>query len=141
MTGDDQWEGGLGWWLEQEAELRFGSRLAVPNLSGWRLAQGQPVPPPFVFDNPIASCPDWCCEVLSDSTRRIDREIKLPLYAESGVEWIWLVDPDARRLDVMRAQAGRVEVVDSIEGPVKRVIQPFTSLIDTSRWWVESPTG
>jgi hypothetical protein len=139
LTGDDQWEGGFGWSLEHEAEIRFGDRLAVPDLSGWRLAQDQPVPLAFVFQNPITRCPDWCCEVLSDSTRRIDREIKLPLYAESGVEWIWLVDPDARRVDVLRARAGQVDLLESLEGPVKRAIQPFASLVDTGRWWVESP--
>jgi Uma2 family endonuclease len=141
LTEDDQWEGGSGWWLEQEAEIRLGSRLTVPDLSGWRLPQGQPIPPAFVFTNPIAERHDWCCEVLSDSTKKIDREVKVPLYAEFGVEWIWLVDPDARRVEVLRAQVGQFELVESFEGAVTRAIPPFTSLIDTSRWWVEAPRG
>jgi Uma2 family endonuclease len=140
LSGDDQWEGGSGWWFEQEAEIRFkGSRLAVPDLSGWRLAEGQPVPPSFTFTNPIIERPDWCCEVLSESTRKVDRETKLPLYAEAGVEWIWLVDPEVRRVEVVRAHSGRVETVDTFEGSVQRAIRPFSSVVDTSRWWVDAP--
>jgi Uma2 family endonuclease len=29
--------------------------------------------------------PDWVCEVLSRSTENIDRDVKLPYYAEHGV--------------------------------------------------------
>jgi Uma2 family endonuclease len=140
LSGDDRWEGGSGWWFEQEAEIRFkGSRLAVPDLSGWRLGEGNAVPPPFTFTNPIVECPNWCCEVLSESTRKVDRETKLPLYVEAGVEWIWLVDPEARLVEVARANSGRVETIDTFAGSVQRAIPPFSSIVDTTRWWVDAP--
>jgi Uma2 family endonuclease len=140
LGDDDRWEGGSGWWLEQEAEIRLLSdRLVVPDLSGWRLEERQRVPPPFTLENPIAERPDWCCEILSDSTRKVDREIKVPLYATAGVEWIWLVDPDARTVEVLRTVSGGVTIVERLAGGVRRSIPPFASVVDTSRWWGELP--
>ncbi len=142
LEDDDTWEGGRGGWLEQEAEVRLpGDRLAVPDLSGWRLADGEPVPPAFVFQNPIVRVPDWCCEILSPSTERVDRDLKVPLYAQAGVTWIWLVDPETRRVEVLQTQAHIVAVVEVVEGDVSRPIPPFASKLDTSRWWVNRPTG
>ncbi len=45
-------------------------------------------------------------EILSPSTARIDRALKMPLYAREGVPFFWLVDPDARTLEVYRLQDG-----------------------------------
>jgi Uma2 family endonuclease len=137
LGGDDAGEGGHGWWLEQEAEIRLlGDRLAVPDLSGWRLADDAPVPPAFVYQNPMVRIPDWCCEILSATTERIDREVKVPLYVSSGVEWIWLVDPQAHRLEVLQARGGAAALVEKIAGEGTRVIPPFASTVDLSRWWV-----
>ena len=44
--------------------------------------------------------PDWICEVVSKSTEALDRNEKLPLYAEQGVRHAWLVDPIAQTLEV-----------------------------------------
>lgn len=46
--------------------------------------------------------PDWVCEVLSPSTVQLDRMLKLPLYARSGVSHVWLVEPIAQTLEVFR---------------------------------------
>lgn len=139
---DDRWEGGHGWWFEQEAEIRFlGNRLAVPDLSAWRIGDDQPVPPSFVFDNPIVSRPDWCCEILSNSTHKTDREIKVPLYAAAGVEWIWLVDPGVCRAEILRTSGGAAELVDTVEGAVRRAVPPFASVIDTARFWASLEGG
>src|SRR5690606_29301455 len=59
-------------------------RLVVSELSGWRIPEGHPSPPPFVFANPIGALPDWCCEVLSDSTRNVDRESKFRFMPSRG---------------------------------------------------------
>ena len=37
--------------------------------------------------------PDLCIEVISKSSRRIDRGRKFVLYAEYGVKEYWIVDP------------------------------------------------
>lgn len=39
---------------------------------------------------------------VADTTLRYDRNIKIPLYARHGVPEVWLVDPNARSLEVHR---------------------------------------
>ncbi len=50
-------------------------------------------------------------EVLSPSSRVYDREFKRPAYQAIGVEEVWIVDPDAREVEVWKrgAAAPRVE--------------------------------
>ena len=43
--------------------------------------------------------PDWIGEVLSPSTAAVDKH-KLPIYAGAGVAHAWLIDPEARTLEV-----------------------------------------
>ena len=67
----------------------------VPDLAGWRV-ETMPELPDTAF---IAAVTDWVCEVLSRSTEKLDRDEKLPLYAEQGGGHVWLVDPAARTLE------------------------------------------
>ena len=86
-----------GWWIVIEPELHLGEDILVPDLAGWRRERMPTLPETAYFE--IA--PDWVCEVLSPSTARIDRTDKLAIYAAHGVKHCWLVDPDARTLEVM----------------------------------------
>ena len=43
---------------------------------------------------------------VSDSTLRHDREVKLPRYAAAGIPEAWIIDVEARRLDVFRQPTG-----------------------------------
>ena len=45
--------------------------------------------------------PDLVVEVLSPSTQGRDRELKRKLYAKYGIREYWLVDPEARNIQVM----------------------------------------
>ena len=86
-----------GWWILDEPELHLVELEAVvPDLAGWRVERMPELPEEAFFTLP----PDWVCEVLSKSTERLDREEKLPLYAEHGVRHVWLVDPIAKTLEV-----------------------------------------
>lgn len=139
---DDAAEHGGRWWFEAEAEVRFpGDRLAVPDLAAWRLGPDDAVPPPFIRTNPIAVVPQWCAEVLSPRTRSVDRGAKVSLYASSGVEWIWLVDPEAFRVEVLRVRDGAAQLVETIEADVERAIPPFATVLDTTRWWLGAPAA
>jgi Uma2 family endonuclease len=44
--------------------------------------------------------PTLVVEVLSPSTARVDRNTKLQIYARHGVPYYWIVDPEARAIDV-----------------------------------------
>ena len=48
-----------------------------------------------------ADPPDLAVEVLSPSTRRIDRHEKAAEYAEAGVTEYWIVDPEGRSIEVL----------------------------------------
>jgi len=87
-----------GWWILDEPELHLATHILVPDLAGWRKERLPTLPDEAYF----SLAPDWACEVLSPGTARIDRAVKMPIYAEQGVNWLWLVDPDIRTLEVYR---------------------------------------
>lgn len=138
---DDALDGSGRWWFESEAESRLGDRLAVPDLSAWRIEPNAEVPPDFIFVNPIAVVPDWCCEVLSPTTEEVDREIKLPLYATAGVGHVWLVDPIARRIEVYETRSGATALVETVAADGKRAVAPFNTVVDVSSFWLRRPKG
>jgi Uma2 family endonuclease len=41
------------------------------------------------------------CEVLSPSTRSLDRRVKLVVYAREAVSHVWFIDPIAKVLEVL----------------------------------------
>ena len=43
---------------------------------------------------------------VADTSVRFDRETKVPLYARHGVPEVWLIDLNARRVEVYRAPTG-----------------------------------
>jgi Uma2 family endonuclease len=59
----------------------------------------------------IAGAPDLVVEVSSPSTAAYDRATKLPIYAETGVPEVWLIDSQARTVEVLKLQ-GRKYFVD-----------------------------
>jgi Uma2 family endonuclease len=86
-----------GWWIIPEPEVHFvyDAEVAVPDLAGWRRERMPSVPE----DQRFEVVPDWVCEILSPTTAKKDRVIKLPLYARYGVAYAWLVDPLGRTLE------------------------------------------
>ncbi len=127
-----QRDGGTGWWIEHEPDIRFGNRTTAPDLAGWRVERC-PDPPD---GSPILILPDFCCEVLSPSTERKDRIKKLPLYARSGVEWIWIVNTDYRFVEVHQTINGLAGLVDSADHDETKKLPPFDIEIDFSRFWI-----
>lgn len=54
----------------------------------------------------VHGAPDLVIEILSDSTRRVDRLTKFNLYQRAGVREYWIVDPDAHTVAVHLLQDG-----------------------------------
>ena len=97
----DRGRGGPGgWWILFEPELHLGEDVLVPDLAGWR-RERMPTVPSVAF---FTLVPDWVCEVVSPGTGRLDRVKKLPAYARAAVPHAWIVDPEARTLEVLRRQ-------------------------------------
>jgi Uma2 family endonuclease len=55
----------------------------------------------------IHGAPDLVVEILSDSTRRVDRLVKYQLYQRAGVPEYWIVDPAGKTVAVHRLQDGQ----------------------------------
>jgi len=70
----------------------------------------------IVKDVCIEGAPDLVVEVVSDSSRTIDRFVKRDRYAEFGVPEYWLLDPFEPRIEVLRLEAGKYRLTGSF-GP------------------------
>jgi Uma2 family endonuclease len=66
----------------------------------------------IIQENWIAGSPDLAVEVLSPSTAAHDRATKLRLYAQARVPEVWLIDPQARTVEVLKLQ-GEKYLVDA----------------------------
>jgi Uma2 family endonuclease len=123
-----------GWILLDEPELHLGEDVLVPDLGGWR-RERMPLVPDVAY---ITLSPDWVCEVLSPSTAKMDRAVKLPIYAERQVGHAWLVDPIQRTLEVLRLQGGRWSIVATHQDTAKVRAEPFDAIeLDLGVLWAD----
>lgn len=114
--------GGPGGWLFiAEPELHLGAEIVAPDIAGWRRERLPRIPATAFIETP----PDWVCEVVSPSTQRIDRTIKLPLYAEFEVAHCWYVDPLARTLEVFARQGDKWLLAATFKDADEVVAPPF----------------
>ena len=89
----------------------------------------------IISERGIEGAPTLAVEVLSPSTARLDRDRKMKLYAEHGVPYYWIVDPESRSIEAYAlagaeyARSGRVA-----SEPV--ALPPFSGLtIDPASIW------
>ena len=86
-----------GWWILFEPEIHLNSDVIVPDLAGWKRDLVPNLPTSKAY---FEIAPNWVCEVLSKKTATMDRVKKLPVYAKSKVDHVWLVNPDQKTLEV-----------------------------------------
>ena len=115
-----------GWWIIPEPEVHFvrDVEVAVPDLAGWRRERMPELPEDHRFE--IA--PDWVCEILSPSTAKKDRVVKLPVYARYGVAHAWLVDPAARTLEAFELREGRWLLIAALKDDDRVAVPPFDAV-------------
>jgi Uma2 family endonuclease len=88
-------------------------------------------------DGYIHSAPQLVIEVLSPSETREEVQAKLRDYESIGVEEVWLVSPEARTVEVLRLQNGRLERVGLFaDGILKPKHFPAVQ-IDIAEIWPE----
>jgi Uma2 family endonuclease len=123
-----------GWIILDEPELHLADDILVPDLGGWRRERLPVVTNVAFFD----LAPDWACEVLSESTRKVDRTGKLPKYATAGVRHVWLVEPLARTLEVLRLEGDKYLIVASYADSVRVRAEPFDAIeLDLGVLWAD----
>jgi len=124
-----------GWWILDEPEVHLGQDVVVPDLAGWRRQRMPRLPEGPWLD----LAPDWLCEILSPSTARHDRTVKLPVYAREGVHNVWLIDPVVRTLEVLRLRDSVWMVVATHGDDTVVRAEPFAELeLDLLLLWGES---
>ncbi|MBL8258224.1 MAG: Uma2 family endonuclease [Candidatus Competibacteraceae bacterium] len=126
-----------GWWILLEPEVHFirDTEVLVPDLAGWRRRRMPRLP----RDHRIEVVPDWVCEILSPSTARIDRVVKMPLYARYGVPYLWLVDPLAHILEAFALRDGRWTVIGSFQDQDVVTVEPFAEIaLELVGLWAET---
>jgi Uma2 family endonuclease len=125
-----------GWWILVEPELKLAGQSLVPDISGWRRERLPMLPDTAT----ISVVPDWVCEVQSPSTARFDRVKKLPVYARHGVGHVWLIDPIARTLEVLRLENDRWFLAGNYGGDDVIRAEPFDAVdINLATLWIDPP--
>jgi Uma2 family endonuclease len=90
----------------------------------------------LVSDRGIEGPPTLVIEILSPSTTTIDRSRKRQLYADHGIPYYWLVDPESRTIEVLGLDAGRYALLAraSGAGPVALPTFPDLTFAPASLW-------
>jgi Uma2 family endonuclease len=123
-----------GWIILDEPEISLGDNILVPDLAGWRRERF----PTAEDHNWISAVADWVCEVLSPGTLRKDKVIKMPIYGQHGVPYLWLIDPLARTLDVFQLESGKWVVAGCFADDDKVRAEPFHEVeIDLAGLWLK----
>ena len=65
------------------------------------------------------------CELVSPSTARHDRIRKMPIYAESGVQYLWVIDPFAQTFEAFMLESGKWVLVATHAENEKIRAKPF----------------
>jgi Uma2 family endonuclease len=125
-----------GWWILDEPELHLGPEpdIIVPDLAGWRREPMPELPTEAHF----SLAPDWACEVLSASTAQLDRTRKVPIYTRENVPHVWLVDPDAKTLEVLELDGETYRLVATHGGDTVVQAVPFDAIeLELGSLWGE----
>jgi len=105
-TGD----GGL---LLADAFVYVGGSIVAPDVSWWTAARR-----PDIEFGAVRTVPDLVVEVLSPGTRANDLGVKRALYRREGVRELWLVDPEARTIDVDGERRAHLAASETLTTPL-----------------------
>jgi Uma2 family endonuclease len=128
-----------GWIFADEPELHLGEEVLVPDLAAWRTRRLVAHAETSYF----STAPDWICEILSASTETRDRTVKMRLYAEFGVPYLWLVDPRQQLLEAFELRGGRWVVMGGWTGQGEVSAAPLDAVpFPLERLWpLDRPLG
>ncbi len=84
----------------------------------------------------IEGPPTLAVEIVSPSTREVDRGTKLQLYSRYGVPHYWIVEPDACSVEAYVLTGGAFRLAATLDRTDRRSLPPFGDLmIDASTLW------
>jgi Uma2 family endonuclease len=82
----------------------------------------------------IEGPPTLAVEILSPTTADLDRRRKRALYARRGVPSYWIVDGEARALEMYRWEQGEYALLRRAIGDTIVADEPFPGLALTDLW-------
>ena len=86
--------------------------------------------------------PDWVCEVLSPSTRRIDLGDKREIYAREGVRNLWFVEPNAKTLETFELREGQWVLLATLADDDPVSLPPFDAItFPLDALWPDAPAS
>jgi Uma2 family endonuclease len=92
------------------------------------LVYREPTRAHLVSDRGIEGPPTLVIEILSLSTTTIDRSRKRQLYADLGIPYYWLVDPESRAVEALGLDVGRYALLAHGSGAGPVALPPFLDL-------------
>lgn len=98
--------------------------MLVPDLGGWCRERVPELPDTAAF----TLAPDWIYDVVSPSTEALDRARKIPAYAREDVAHLWIVNPQARTLEVYRLAEARWVLLAAHEDQAVVRAEPFEAV-------------
>ncbi len=87
----------------------------------------------IVTKRAIEGTPDLVVEILSPSTRKLDRADKMRLYAIYGVPHYWIIDPDEETFEVFALNEGHYvlkTVLDRKDSYIADELEHLTIVLD-----------
>lgn len=87
------------------------------------------------LDGYLHSAPQLLVEVLSPANTRRERQEKLDDYSAIGVPEVWIVSPEARTVEILRLQDGRLRTTAILaEGLLKPALFPDVQVDIVAIW-------
>ena len=71
----------------------------------------------LITSKEVDGAPDLAIEIVSPSSKKTDRVVKSAAYADSGISWYWIVDPDERTIEEYRLENGQYRLIRTWEEP------------------------
>ncbi|HEX7600584.1 MAG TPA: Uma2 family endonuclease [Polyangiaceae bacterium] len=123
-----------GWLIVDEPELHLAEDIVVPDLAGWRRERLAKLPDAAF----VTVAPDWVCEALSERTRKVDRTDKMRIWARESVSHVWLIDPIARTLEVLRREGTQWLLLGTYRDEERVRAEPFDAIeLDLALLWAD----
>ena len=109
-----------------------GDAVLVPDLAAWKRERLHRLPETAA----IVTLPDWACRILSPSTRGYALTTKRSAYGRLGIAQLWLLDPEARVLEVLEHDGRAWRLVAAHEGGAPVAAPPFDAVtLDPAGLW------
>jgi Uma2 family endonuclease len=127
-----------GWSFLDDVELAAGDEgLLVADVAGWRMPQDRLA----AAATPIRIPPAWVCEVLGTTARAFTLTSKRRAYAQLGVQYLWIADPEAHVLEVYQNQRGSWLLAEAFSEEPGVAPAPFDGVhFDACDLWIRTTT-